>query len=452
MKSMVAYVRISKDSEGRQVGIERQQQDCQRLAKSLGVTIAQIFADNDTSASTLSKKKRPAFEEMMTMAESGQVTAILAYSNSRLTRRPLELERLIAAHDRTGVQFHTVVSGHDDLSLADGRMIARIKASVDAAESERMGERIRRAQQQMREQGRWHGGWRPFGFQTDGVTPDEVEGAVIAEACEALLSGRSMLGIARDLNEQGLGTSTGKKWSTRTLARVLLRPHPAVDDSTSQAVREILENPDRRTTPGPARKWLLTSLIHCGLCNGPMGGSATSKGAGLGTYPAYRCKTGKHVVVNALTLDEYISEVVITRLEQPDVAELLVQPTRRVEATRLSVEARTLRRRKDLLADNLDMDERTLALRSRALQDRIEAIEEQLAAAARPSPLAPFTSGEPREIWGSLNLELQRNVIAFLMSVTVVRGARGVIPRNQRWRPDLPSFDPRRIVIDWKVQ
>jgi site-specific DNA recombinase len=40
------------------------------------------------------------------------------------------VERLITAHDRTGVEFRTVVSGRDDLSTADGRMVARTKASV----------------------------------------------------------------------------------------------------------------------------------------------------------------------------------------------------------------------------------------------------------------------------------------------------------------------------------
>lgn len=450
MTSVVAYLRISKDREGRQVGIERQEQDCRRLAERLGFTLAQVFADNDIGASTLSRKKRPAYEEMMKMAEAGQISTILAYSNSRLTRRPLELERLISAHDRTGVQFHTVVSGHDDLSMADGRMIARIKASVDAAESERLAERIRRAQQHMRETGKWHGGWRPYGFTSDGVSPDLVEGAVIADVSEDLLSGRSMLGIVRDLNERGLLTSTGKPWSVRTLRRVLTRAHPAVDTLTFQAVCELLDNPDRRTTPGPARRWLLTSLIHCGICQGRMGGSATSKGAGLGTYPAYRCKTGKHVVVNAVTLDAYITELVVERLSRPDLAELLVQPSGRMEAARLSSELTSLRGRKDAMADDLDMDERTLARRTRALQERIDEIEEQLAATVRPSPLAPFAKGDPREVWDRLHLDLQRNVVAYLMSVTVVRGGRGVIPRSRRWRPDLPSFDPERIQVVWR--
>jgi site-specific DNA recombinase len=39
----------------------------------------------------------------------------------------LELEDLIKLHEETGVIFQTVVSGQDDLSTSDGRMVACIK-------------------------------------------------------------------------------------------------------------------------------------------------------------------------------------------------------------------------------------------------------------------------------------------------------------------------------------
>lgn len=96
--------------------------------------------DNEISASSLSRKPRPVYDAMLAAVAARDVQVVVAYSNSRLTRRPLELEDLTALHDRTPVRIRTVASGEDRLATADGRMVARIKASVDAAEAERTAE------------------------------------------------------------------------------------------------------------------------------------------------------------------------------------------------------------------------------------------------------------------------------------------------------------------------
>ena len=72
----------------------------------------------------------------------------MAYSNSRLTRRFREFIDLIELAERRGVRISTVASGEDNLATADGRTNARIKASVDVGEAERISERVTRAKKQ----------------------------------------------------------------------------------------------------------------------------------------------------------------------------------------------------------------------------------------------------------------------------------------------------------------
>lgn len=150
----VIYSRISHDPQDRQLGVERQEQDCLRLVSGRGWELAfPPFRENDTSASTRSSTRRPVYEQMLAQLQAGMADVLVCYSTSRLTRRPLDYERLIRLTQDRGVRIATVVSGAVDLSTADGRVIARVLAAMDAAEAERIGERISRACLQRAEKG-----------------------------------------------------------------------------------------------------------------------------------------------------------------------------------------------------------------------------------------------------------------------------------------------------------
>lgn len=206
---IAAYERISDDTEGRKLGVTRQREDNVGMGERDGVTIPEhaMFRDNDRGASDRSKKPRLAFERLIAYVLLGQVHTIYAYSNSRLTRRPLEYELLIRLHAKTGVRYATKVSGSDDLATADGRMVARFKAAADAGEAERTAERVARAAEQSRLAGKAAGGLRPFGYQHDKVTPHPVEAAMIRQAAADLIDGKATLrSVARDWQATGVET------------------------------------------------------------------------------------------------------------------------------------------------------------------------------------------------------------------------------------------------------
>jgi site-specific DNA recombinase len=95
-----------------------------------------------------------------------RLTGIVFYSTSRLTRPPREFEDIIQVVEDTGVRLASCTAGQVDLTTADGRMMARWMAAGDAAESERIGERVSRAFVQRREAGKPHATeLHPFGFR-----------------------------------------------------------------------------------------------------------------------------------------------------------------------------------------------------------------------------------------------------------------------------------------------
>ena len=452
--SAALYARISLDREGEALGVTRQQEDARALAAKLGLTITEEYVDNDISASTRSTKARPGYAAMIAAVEDGRIRHIVAYSNSRLTRRPRELESLVELHQRTGVQLHTVVSGNYDLSTADGRLQARLLGSIDAAEAERTSERISRAARQAAEAGRWHGGPRPFGYEADGVTVREVEATALRDGFAAVLTGESLASIARAWNEAGLRTGrSGKPWATPSVREALCNGRYAglrmrlgevaaeaqwpavVDRETWEAVRTILRDPARSHGPKGARR-LLTGLAVCGVCGGTVFASGGNQ-----AKPVYRCRTMGHVARQAEPIEEWVTAAVLGRLGAPDAEGLFGPRAKSPEVEVLREDAQALRARlaelADLFADGAVTAEQLRAGTAR-LRDRLDEVERAIADGMVVSPLARFSGRDPAVVWAGLDVDVQRSVIGWLAEVRILSTGRGA-----------RRFDPETVQVRW---
>jgi DNA invertase Pin-like site-specific DNA recombinase len=324
MQRCAIYTRISRDAEQRREGVSRQEDECRARAEREGWDIVEVFTDNDISASGYSRRNRPAYERLIAGAREGRYEIVLAYSNSRLTRRLAELEDLIRLHDETGILICTVVSGDDNMATADGRMTARIKASVDAAEAERVSERVRSKQAQMRAHGqsktRRAFGWGYYEAfmdvdgkasrrlrDSDRINPVEAE--ALRTASEEVLRGVSTSEIARRWNAEGVPSITGVKWSQRRIVELLTRwrnggvvvhrgePVEGVVGVWETVctrerlvqVRQILLDPSRRTmTPGRPPTALMSTAAVCGKCRRKLVASKAKARDGSERF-MYRC-------------------------------------------------------------------------------------------------------------------------------------------------------------------
>lgn len=165
----IIYCRISRDREGAGLGVERQREDCETLARQLGVEVHATYSDNDLSA--YSGKPRPGYQQLLADLRAGRADTVLAWHTDRLHRSPAELEEYIDVCEPRSVQTRTVKAGALDLSTATGRMIARQLGVQARYEVERMVERQKRKRDEMAKRGVFFGGRRPFGWEADGVTP-----------------------------------------------------------------------------------------------------------------------------------------------------------------------------------------------------------------------------------------------------------------------------------------
>lgn len=462
------YARISRDAEGERLGVDRQVADCRKLANELGYEVTAVYVDNDTSASTASRKPRPAYAEMMNAARSGQFRAVLAYSNSRLTRRVREYLDLVDLTHKGGVLIKTVVSGQHDLSTADGVGAALTVAVWDQAEAQRTAERVKRKKAESAAAGRYRGGMRPYGFDSDGVTIREEEAAVIRHATKAVLAGRTLAGVARELNERGAVTSRGKPWTYDRLRDVLVRPRnagllssgrserpeemqvvgkavwePIVSEDEWRALWTLLTDPTRRRQEGNAPRWLGSGLYRCGKCGGPMraaphGGTPSQGGRGRKYH--YRCTNEAHLTVAAALTDEYVLGVVAEMVRDPRVVTAMHPGDSHLTADR---------ERRTTLAARLTSFETDYALgritgaqlqkATATVTAEIADVDDRLAKATRRSSMAGvIRSADPGAAFLAAPVDVQRAVLAAVLDVEVLPAA----VRGAAWSPDRLRFSP----------
>lgn len=446
------YSRISDDREGLEHGVTQQEKDCLKRAKRDGVTILpdRIYRENDRGASSKSKKPRPRFAEMLAAIRAGEITVVYAYSNSRLTRRRLELEELIQLHEATGVQFRTIVSGDDDLSTADGRMIAAIKAAVDAGEAERVSERVARHTLARAEAGRNHGGQRPFGWRADDRDLlDRAEHRTIQEAKKRALAGESLRSISKDFNARDLPTVTGAPWSISGLRMLLTNPRlagirvhrgkpigkgtwkPAITELEHRRLVRMLGSADRRRTGSTnVRKYRLTGLAVCSDCKVPVVlRISTEKGRPVRRFCACnQCGMSRKMI----WVDTYVDGVMTEFLRGYKPAPLIpVDPKAEADAERLRS------RIADTRATFTESDTMTPAELDdilRALDRRLKKAEDKLTPPVTDGILDGVTGENPRRPWGSLTVEQQRRVIDMFFTIELHRG-----------RPGIRVFDPATV-------
>jgi len=108
VRSAAIYARISADVEGKSLGVQRQLEDCRKVAADRGWPVGAEYVDNDVSA--FSGKPRRQYARMLADLGSGARDAVVVYSLDRLHRRPAELEEFVALCERG----RGVAGGHGD--------------------------------------------------------------------------------------------------------------------------------------------------------------------------------------------------------------------------------------------------------------------------------------------------------------------------------------------------
>jgi site-specific DNA recombinase len=417
--------------------VERQLEDCLKLIETRGDQLVGKFIDNDTPAKGVGK--RDEYARLIAAVQRGEIDRIYVWSQGRLWRNRVERAQGFEILRDARVSLVQVKGPEVDMTTAMGRMIAGIIGEFDTGENEIKSERQVREALQRADRGLPPGGRRAFGYR--GTEVVEAEAEMVKAAYAKLLAGATLSSIARDMTAAGHQTTVGGQWTINGVRAMLLNPRYAghrtylgrihgpaawpalVDETTYEAVRATLTDPDRRTSRGNALTWLGTGLYLCARCP-DRAVICTYRGIkARGTQRrVYRCPSCYRTRV-ADPIDEFVSLVVVERLRRPDLAGLLATDAdATVDAGALSTEAKALRIRLNTLADNLDLDEAVLARRAAKIRERLGEIEHELAEAGRGSAAgALLAAPDPGRAWLDLtDMARRQAVVRDLMTIRLL--------------------------------
>lgn len=456
------YARISDDREGERLGVKRQLADCRAHADRLGWNHREEYVDNDLSAHK--RLRRPEYQRMLADIASGTITAVIVYDTDRLHRQPRELEEFLDVCEDVGVTDLATVGGDIDLATADGRLMARIKGAVAAKESDDKSRRIKRKALELARGGKVSGGGtRPYGFESDRKTIRTDEAAVIRDAAERVLSGETVRSICVDLNDRGVGTVTGRKWSPQVMTRLLKsgrisgqREHHGeiaadaewgaiIDKRDGARLRAILSDPARRKN-GRARRYLLAGMLRCGRCGEAL--VSRPRDDGRRRYVCARGPgsngCGKMAIV-ADELEELIAEMVIFRLEGPELGRAIAAAEDRSEEADHQRDLDAAVEQLEELATAYGEKQIGLAewMAARApIEARMAKAQDALARVTGTSAVTPLIeAGDLRTTWNEMPLSRKRAVLSALVEHVVINPA--VRGRNR--------FDPDRVDPVWRI-
>jgi DNA invertase Pin-like site-specific DNA recombinase len=469
MTRAALYGRLSKDRSGLSPNCDIQLAEGREYAGEHGWTVVIELAENDTGASRYSTKPRPKYEQLLEMVKRGELDVIVATEGERLHRRPDEMSTLINLAEKHPLKIALTNDDGYDLTDSNGIYRARTGVALAERESRKTSERQKRRKAAQAREGRPGGGCRAYGYLTDNVTVSNPEAEVLRSMADKVIRGWGWNSVAEWANEQGHVTVTGRPFLGVTVRNMLskvryagIREHlgthypamwePIFDPTTWERLQISIKLKSEKNVP-KARRYLLTGLLFCGKCGGRMNGARKVDRPNDPPRRIYVCTECHKLRRGQPQLDWWIRELVLFRLDSPEMAALL-KPGDDGELKAL-LEERGLRQAKlDSLVDDYasGLLSRTEFARAKGTAEAL--LAESVAqldnlARAEVGHLGLIAGSTLRTAWNENPTDWRRNLIELLVKKIVIHPSQakplvnvdGVVCR----------FDASAVEVYWKV-
>ena len=219
------YVRVSTQQQVDRVSLPVQREELINYSRyALNISDYEVFEDAGYSAKNTD---RPDYQRMMARVRTGEFSHVLVWKIDRISRNLLDFAAMYAELKKLGVTF---VSKNEQFDTSSAMGEAMLKIILVFAELERnmTSERVSAIMLSRASGGSWNGGKVPFGYSYDKETKQfsirDDEAQIVLHIYDLYESIHSLTTVAKELNERGVRSRTGKPWNPTTIRTMLTNP------------------------------------------------------------------------------------------------------------------------------------------------------------------------------------------------------------------------------------
>ena len=428
------------------------------------------FTDNDRSASRHATKEREDFERLIAALRAGKGDVLVIWEISRKERDLAVYVQIRDLCTEIGMYFWLVGGVLYDLRDKNDRMMLGFQAVQAEWMADSIRDNVLRGIVGAAEAGRPHGrvtyGYRRIyhtrtralerqepdtevrtATAADGTVSEYTHVGVVRDIHRRAGSGVPLIQIEDELNAKGIPSPWGKTWRRGIVRKIALNPvyigkrvlrgaivgdgiWPAIveEDDYWQTVR-FLTDPSRTTTRAGRAVHLLSYIVHCEVCDGPLSCQTVNRHGWHGQV--YSCLKRRCAAIKMEFLDEYVQRTVVAWLALPETTEMLSslsggdeQVTRaRAEAGRLRAELEEWRK----LAEQGDVSAIAYSRTEKGLTKQIAEYEALAKEAGVPPVLRGMLGEHAVQRWAELGDEVgrKREIIRVVADVKLKRAGKG---------------------------
>ena len=339
------YCRYSSDNQ-REESIEAQQRIISEYAKQNGYNIVRWYIDRAYSGKTVN---RPDFQRLLNDIKSDDCpfTAIIVHKTDRFSRNAADALRYKDILRDNGIELvSTTESIKDD---ANGKLIYGIKSLMNQFYSDNLANEVMKGLVENALKKKWNGGIPPLGYDVvnQELVINETEAVIVRKIFEMAANGSGYNTIIKEMNACGYLTKAGNQFGKNSLYDLLQNEkYKGVYLFNKRAKRNSQNKRNNRKYKDPseiiriedgcpaivskdlweransARKmmgkvttnakttYLLSGLLHCGVCECKMHGNHRKYGEN--GYNTYKCNKQANQLacdckeIRADVLEEYV--------------------------------------------------------------------------------------------------------------------------------------------------
>ncbi|TCO72188.1 recombinase family protein [Marinisporobacter balticus] len=306
MKKASIYIRVSTQEQAKEgYSIAAQQDKLIAYCKAKNWSIYDIYIDDGYTGTNLD---RPGINQLLD--HLNDIDIVLVYKLDRLSRSQRDVLYLVEEKLlNSNVDFVSLLESFDT-STPFGRAMLGILAVFAQLERETIIERSKLGKERRAKEGLWRGGGNiPIGydFVNDELIINPYETMQIQEIFHLYTQGYGQDKIAALLNEKGLKTNSGAKWTGSQIRRALnLKTYAGYIEYNGEyypgnhkaiisaelfdTIAKLLHEKKSSKHPTVQKsKYLLGGMLWCGYCGARLKANWSSKGKGGPKYYFYIC-------------------------------------------------------------------------------------------------------------------------------------------------------------------